>query len=387
MAARPSEVAFWVLRVLWVTVNNLYAVPASLVWLVLLSPLHLLSPLLYSQIEEVLFSWMLSMVACWNWSAGYHVAESGVDLDLLKKSNLLIMPNHQSTADVPLLMTVFSARVGFCNKVMWIMDRVFKLTNFGLISWMHDDFFILAGKDNRAGSLIKLKDHLTKVFLPKRRKYLILFPEGGFLCNRKEVSQMYAKKMDLPTLEHCTLPRTGALDVIMSTLGPWRLREAEKVEVEEGEEEVRVETKAEEEVKVETKAEEVKEDMEEDGFLQNVLDVTVAYPEGRPLDLQSIVTGWRPSCTTHVHYRLFPARDLPKTSEDLFAWMVKLYQEKDEMLSKFYETGKFPHDHFDPSALPPKEICHDPLRFVVIHTFFLFSNYLFYTLAITVGLL
>ena len=27
---------------------------------------------------------------------------------------------------------------------MWIMDKVFLLTNFGWVSWMHDDFFILA---------------------------------------------------------------------------------------------------------------------------------------------------------------------------------------------------------------------------------------------------
>ena len=27
---------------------------------------------------------------------------------------------------------------------MWIMDKVFLFTNFGWVSWMHDDFFILA---------------------------------------------------------------------------------------------------------------------------------------------------------------------------------------------------------------------------------------------------
>ena len=32
---------------------------------------------------------------------------------------------------------------------------------------------------------------------------------------------------------------------------------------------------------------------------------TVQYSTGRPLDLQTIVTGWRPPCITHVHYRVF----------------------------------------------------------------------------------
>ena len=111
---------------------------------------------------------------------------------------LLILPNHQSTADVPLLMSVFTARLGLTNKVMWIMDRVFKFTNFGVISWMHDDFFIRltklikslfykqenifrSGKAGRELTLVELKDHLTDVFLKKQRRYLVLFPEGGFL--------------------------------------------------------------------------------------------------------------------------------------------------------------------------------------------------------------
>ncbi len=41
-------------------------------------------------------------------------------------------------------MTLFTARPNFADRVMWIMDKVFKYSNFGCVSWMHDDFFILA---------------------------------------------------------------------------------------------------------------------------------------------------------------------------------------------------------------------------------------------------
>ena len=115
----------------------------------------------------------------------------------MKHHKLLILPNHQSTADVPLLMSLFTSRLGFTNKVMWIMDRVFKFTNFGVISWMHDDFFIRyylifrsnrikndfkrSGRAGRELTLVELKDHLMEVFLKKKRQYMILFPEGGFL--------------------------------------------------------------------------------------------------------------------------------------------------------------------------------------------------------------
>lgn len=72
------------------------------------------------------------------------------------------------------------------------MDKVFKFTNFGVVSWMHDDFFILAGRDHRDTSLVHLKRHLSEVFIPKQRKYLVVFPEGGFLHKRREASNRFA---------------------------------------------------------------------------------------------------------------------------------------------------------------------------------------------------
>lgn len=133
-------------RVTWVFINNLYCIPAYFFWLFLLSPLLLISPSTFWHIEDVLFGWLLSMVACWNYSAGYQVVESGDHIDkvTMKQDNILFMPNHQSTADVPLCMTLFTARKNFADRVMWVMDRVFKYSNFGCVSWMHDDFFILA---------------------------------------------------------------------------------------------------------------------------------------------------------------------------------------------------------------------------------------------------
>lgn len=38
-----------------------------------------------------------------------------------------------------------------------------------------------------------------------------------------------------------------------------------------------------------------------------ILDVTVAYSEGKPLDLPTIIMGQRKACRTHMYYRLFPS--------------------------------------------------------------------------------
>lgn len=54
----------------------------------------------------------------------------------------LVLANHQSTGDVPLLMANFNAKEGVIPNIMWIMDRLFKYTNFGAVSVIHEDFFI-----------------------------------------------------------------------------------------------------------------------------------------------------------------------------------------------------------------------------------------------------
>lgn len=54
----------------------------------------------------------------------------------------LVIANHQSTGDVPLLMANFNAKESVLPNIMWIMDRLFKYTNFGVVSVIHEDFFI-----------------------------------------------------------------------------------------------------------------------------------------------------------------------------------------------------------------------------------------------------
>lgn len=44
--------------------------------------------------------------------------------------------------------------------------------------------------------------------------------------------------------------------------------------------------------------------------LQWVLDITIGYEKAKPLDLTDIVTGRRPPCTTHLHYRLYPSSEV-----------------------------------------------------------------------------
>lgn len=140
---RPVLKYIWaVIRFLLIILNNLYCIPTHVLWLTLLLPARKYVPALYYRIEQILFSWLLAMVSAWSWSAGYNIVEVGADITECLDKRTLVMVNHQSTADVPMLMAAFNAKPNVLQQIMWIMDRAFQYTNFGIVSSFHLDFFI-----------------------------------------------------------------------------------------------------------------------------------------------------------------------------------------------------------------------------------------------------
>ncbi|CAL8084654.1 unnamed protein product [Orchesella dallaii] len=302
----------WFLRALWVLLNNLYCIPTYVVWMVLMHPIYYINPHAYWMIEGEFFQWLLTCVGFWSYSAGYYIVETGDNIKNIMNDETLVMVNHQSTSDVPLLMHNFSAKHTLLQRLNWIMDAVFQYTNFGIVSTLHGDFFINAGRDRRDASLKDLESYLKGIFLPRERKWLVLFPEGGFLRKRKDASKRYAAKQGLPNLEFVTLPRLGAMQTIINTLAPG------------SEGQSRTSTA---------------------GGLKYVIDMTIAYPNGEPLDLGTIVLGYRKPCKIHMHYNIYRIEDVPHQNEaDLQNWLYDLYIKKNGMLERYYLTGVFDPD-------------------------------------------
>jgi lysophosphatidylglycerol acyltransferase 1 len=72
---------------------------------------------------------------------------------------------------------------------------------------------------------------------------------------------------------------------------------------------------------------------------------------------------------------------LPGTSEGIKEWMYKLYYEKESMLEEFTKTGVFPHTKFSrngEAASKPRPLVHDPIKFLLLHIFFMTSTYIMY---------
>ncbi|KAM9315657.1 acyl-CoA:lysophosphatidylglycerol acyltransferase 1 [Gastrophryne carolinensis] len=341
-----------VLRFAFMVVNNMFAIPSYVLYLIALQPLRLIDSKLFWDIEGVMFKWLLAMVASWGWTAGYTVIEWGDDVHTITEDEAVMLVNHQATGDVCTLMMCLQDKGRVVRQMMWLMDHIFKYTNFGIVSYVHGDFFIRQGKAYRDQQLILLKDHLEKYYRSRDRKWIILFPEGGFLRKRRETSQLYAKKNNLPHLTHVTLPRLGATQVILKTL----LVQQENGTVVGGDALV--------------------SDQKPKG-LQWVIDATIAYPSAHPMDIQTWILGYRPPTVTHVYYRIYPIKEVPMETEALTAWLYQRFVEKEDLLSHFYKTGDFPSPQGQKKATSREMILNNNWL-LLVQSFAFLSGYMWY---------
>lgn len=180
-----------VFRVILCVFNIIYAVGSYVWWTNILRPLRWIKPDFYYAIEGTMYKWQQETVAYWLWTAGYTVVEVGDDVTGCVEDESIVMINHQSTADVPVLMSLVShANKGtLAHHVDYIMDVMFRFFPFGWVGLMHGDFFIRQGRETRNLQLEELTSHLRTVYSPLNRKWILLFPEGGFRYKRLQSSQ------------------------------------------------------------------------------------------------------------------------------------------------------------------------------------------------------
>lgn len=68
-----------------------------------------------------------------------------------------------------------------------VCSSVPSLPHVSAVSYEH--FSCTQGKAKRDQSLEDLRQHIHKYYIPLARQFMVLFPEGGFLHKRREVSQ------------------------------------------------------------------------------------------------------------------------------------------------------------------------------------------------------
>lgn len=345
----------YVIRIIFVTIGNLLGIPAYIVWSFLLYPIRIYCPEVYwTHVEPPLFKALLGIVSSWLNSGGYKIMESGDDLNSILTDEALVLVNHQSTSDVPFIMTSLHSKGMAGGCITWVMDYIFKFTNFGWVSVFHGDFFIVQGKDGRDEQLVKLKQHLYNSYLPTGKKWMVVFPEGGFLYKRKISSQRYAKKNNYPVLEHVTLPRIGAVKTITDSLYH----------------------------ETQTNGFRKENTIHMNRKLKWVIDITIGYPERDPLSFPGMMAGIYEPRHVHLHYRAYPITEVPCDSDSLQNWLYEKFTEKEELLEQFY-NNKQTMDKTDKQKrnlprLTEQELKADIQGIVCSYIFYSFSSYIFW---------
>ncbi|XP_064623954.1 acyl-CoA:lysophosphatidylglycerol acyltransferase 1-like [Lineus longissimus] len=350
------KIMIYILRVLFIIVNNFYCIPTYMLWILTFQPLRYLQPSLYWLIEGTMYKWLLTMVGYWGWMCGHRIIEYGDDITKCLDRETLMLVNHQSTCDVPALMYALIDKGSVINDKLWIIDRDFKYSNFGWISQCHRDFFIAQGKKNSRGDQSKqLSDHIVDHYWPLKRKWITLYPEGGFLYKRRARSQRYAQERNLPVLEHVTLPRVGCLHTLLNLLSP-------NLETRKG------------------PNPELSNSMKPS--LKYIIDLTFAYPNGKALNFADFAIGTGRSIDFALHYRVYPANEIPLDNEGLTKWMYDRYVEKEALLDAYYNTGKYPKippGHEQNKVLEsPRQVLVDERWIFTLHLLFIFSSAVHY---------
>jgi hypothetical protein len=81
--------------------------------------------------------------------------------------------------------------------------------------------------------------------------------------------------------------------------------------------------------------------------LDGVVDITVGYSDhtksghARP-SINDLFFGGLRAWPVHIHVRVIPIADVPKTGEEISTWAMETFKFKDELLRGFKEKGHFP---------------------------------------------
>lgn len=231
-----------------------------------------------------------------------------------RRPRVLLLCNHVSTADVPLIMQSFSTLTN--QSVLWVLDGIFKPTNFGVVCSSHGDYFV--SKDSFVEGA--LRDQILK---HPDRNLIVLFPEGGFLRKRIDGSNRYAIRNNLPTTKFVTYPRFRAFKDLMDlSVG-----------------------------------------------ITHIVNATLLYDNiNNPLSILDTALGNRKEPAI-LHYMVHERETINPSDE----WLRDIWLEKDKFLEKFYEDRDKVLNSFDGTL---RTASLNWYKLFSIHLFYLLVCYL-----------
>lgn len=220
---------------------------------------------------------------------GSHICVSGDELPM--REDAICFANHQQMADIPFLMMLARSKDRL-GDMKWIVKKQIKYVpgvgwGMSFLDCVYVDRTWTADRKRIMDTFATLRDERVPV-------WLMVFPEGTRIQPHKlKAAQKYAQERGFFYPRHVLIPRTKGFAAAVQGLR---------------------------------------------GHITAVYDVTMGYPGGVP-SIWQYIQGFGKEA--HLHVRRYSMETLPESTEDLSAWLVARYEEKDELLEKFYTTGSF----------------------------------------------
>jgi len=211
-------------------------------------------------------------------------------LDELRDENALVIANHQSFADVAMVMTL-AIKPDRLGDLKWMGKDVLKW--IPLMGWAMFLIDTVLLKRNWMQDQDTLKKTFSRFLNHPIPFWLVNFPEGTrFTPSKLASAQAFAKKQGLKVPEHVLIPRPKGFTHSMQTLRP---------------------------------------------KVRSVIDVSIYYPDFIPSFWDLLRGAIR---TAHVRVKRYPIESLPSDDAGIHAWLKDRFVEKDQWMSFMYQSKR-----------------------------------------------
>ncbi len=220
---------------------------------------------------------------------GFRLQVSGDPVPM--RENAIVVANHQQMPDIVMLMAYARTRDRL-GDLKWFVKYPIKFVpgiGWGMV-FLDCLFVRRSWSDDRAS----IEATFGRIVGDKVPLWLISFVEGTRLRPHKlEAARQFAASRDMTPPEHVLIPRTKGFAATVAGLR---------------------------------------------GHVEAIYDVTIGYVDGVPTLWQYIKGYVR---VTHLHVRRFPIAEVPTDDDEISAWLLARFRDKDALLTGFYNTGQF----------------------------------------------
>jgi len=215
-----------------------------------------------------------------------HIQRSGDQLPL--EENAVLIANHQTMSDIPLLLWVASRTKRLGDLKWFLKDELKYVPGPGWGVKFLDGIFVKRNWSDDKDGILRTFHNLLSNKIPF---WVVSFPEGTRMTKEKHAKSVeFAKDRGIHPLEYLLLPRPKGF--VATVQG---LRSA----------------------------------------LNSVIDVTICYQKGTPSLVQFFFSQNLPVA---IEVKRFPIETLPTTDGDLAEWLSQRFREKDEFMRKSFHA-------------------------------------------------